>query len=188
MFRQLMKLSADPSISKDAAAMRKDLPIPAELNIRAAMCASILVEYARNLLDDGKSPSDVRTEIMTLGDTFKDTNYVPTSFGDVLGEQMTKMFSERDSFQDRVFRRFSGVDRAKSGISKFADKSIGKAMEKFGLQVAEECIANTLREESADARGAKYLVATYSDYFHEAVQKMKNSGILPEDFVRKVTL
>lgn len=172
MFKDLAKLTNDDTSTKEAVAMRKDIPVPSEVILRERMCSAILVEYAATLLNEGKKYDDIRKCVLEEAGKISNDPYLPSTFVVQVITDLNNFFTEKESRTSKIKNRFFSHKDTQKALTKFSDPSLLKE-------------AQMISSGMEQLKFSGVTDATASLYMEEAVELMKKKTTIPFDFFIK---
>jgi len=172
MLKDLANFTKDDSASQEAAAMRKDIPVQAEVVLRERMCSAILVEYAATLLNEGKKYDEIRKHILEEAAKIATDPYLPSTFSVQVITDLNNFFSERESRKTKIKNRFFSHKDTRKALTKFSDPHIHKEAQMLSSGMEHLKITGVTN-------------ATAQLYMEEALTLMKKKTDIPFDFFVK---
>lgn len=172
MLKDLANFTKDDSATKEAAAMRKDIPVPSEVILRERMCSAILMEYAATLLNEGKKYDAIRKHILEEAGKLSVDSYLPSTFSVQVITDLNNFFAERESRKTKIKNRFFSHKDTQKALTKFSDPNLLKEAQMLSSGMEQMKVSGVTE-------------ATAQLYMDEALELMKKKTSIPFDFFVK---
>lgn len=171
MFKHLQNLAENESGIKEARAMRKDIPLISEMQMRDQMSAAVLMAYADHL-ECTKNIQEIKTIINGLAQKFQDTNYVTNSFVSSVMSQLNTKLSKRSKIKEKIKMQFLNGQKIEKALETFSDPR---------LVVEKKIVISSIPEDSTDNINAVMEV-----YLDDVLSQMRKSLTLEHEFLKNI--
>lgn len=170
MSKLLNKSNMVDMARKEAEAMRKDISVPTELNLREQMSIAVLLEYAEYLFNT-KSASEVKTIFTTMATELQASHFVANTFIETAVAQFNELSTNKQKVTSKIKERFLHSPKVCKAFESFADPNLAlKTKEIMDNKVIKPYVV---------------LNATADMYLDNVIEHMKNVLKFDHEFIRQ---